>query len=591
MRCRSTTIMLCESHHTPKGSRPMSGYLPLKEQIRAAMKSNTLESLLETSDFKKLGELGVSMAELHNGGETDVMALLDRLVLTGPRDHVRLGYALRGFAAAVKGPATEIWGFFQTMMGRASGSSQYQLRDGIAKWVEANLEQAVILADRLRQEEWQAPLVHAFLSSWGRNAPTEALPYVLALGNDPRVAIRQAAASALTVIGDNCANERNAIISKLEDLLDDPDTRSGAAVGSAFHFLVTAPDSSAGLIRALEGACNAPSIEVRTALISGMLLGACPDPLRDKVFQFMKTADSTTPEILYLIDGIIDGMDFRAEGNVAADLLTAILAAEERAPSLKSFHLAIDKMRTSGDDVLGWFAVNWLRGGDPKICAQVLDLFQPLDRSIYQFNLDDFELNGQEVLYLLHKIFGYMLFTSGPAVSLFYACLAALAPEERPMLEDKIVSFWFRNYPRDIELLETVSKTYPRSGLDESVKRIRFSVDEYERSLDALAPNPALRPSLMERRIQAEIARERGKDVYKQAEAASIVSSLLSKSTLLYGRSSVTYFYPTPDAEPVRQVVALQEYETSATLPRLYVLHPARFDYFIRRFKSERRPV
>ena len=64
----------------------------------------------------------------------------------------------------------------------------------------------------------------------------------------------------------------------------------------------------------------------------------------------------------------------------------------------------------------------------------------------------------------------------------------------------------------------------------------------------------------------------------------------MAKKTILYGRASVSYFYSGPSAEPVRQIVPLVKHETSARMPRMDALYPARFNYMLRVFRAERRP-
>lgn len=284
-------------------------------------------------------------------------------------------------------------------------------------------------------------------------------------------------------------------------------------------------------------------------------------------------------------------MDLGEDRETIFDTLTALLTQETDAPSLEVFDSLTHKIVTADHSLLCWYATRWLLDGDIGICRQLSALFPPLNRSPYDFDLSSFNLTPAEVFYLARKIYVYLMFNHGAGVSLLIACLMELKLELRKQLEADIASFWLCNFPGDIEIFKAAIEAAPRKGLKVSVTRLRAHIDTYEKPLQTLPENPALRPSTMERRIQAELARERGRDVGRMAMKKSILGDLVHTSHLLYGRTSVTYVYRGEGEEPIRQVMPMQSFQTSAPLPKMDVLFPTRLNYLLYRFRREKRPT
>jgi hypothetical protein len=228
--------------------------------------------------------------------------------------------------------------------------------------------------------------------------------------------------------------------------------------------------------------------------------------------------------------------------------------------------------------------------GDPHVCSEIHSLFPPLDQSIYDFDLGPFSLRDDEALYLSRKVFGYMSYMHGPAVSLLSACLRRLQGTGRPALEEAIIDFWLRNYPNDLALFDQILVDHPWDGLGASIGRMRECVEAYQGALEELPRNRALEPSSSERRVQADIRADRQREITKVSHKNSIFASLMTVSTILYGRASITYTYAGPDEKPVRRAVPFTSHSIKTANPQMDVLHPARLNYLVWNFRSERRP-
>ncbi len=572
------------------------GNIPIKPEVLAAMQGHYLLALVDNVEFNNLHSFGAIIAKIHNEGDCDVIAFFDNFDWSGVaarRDHTRLSYILRGLVAAIEDETVRIVEFLHRVFLVLDQSSAYELRRGFQDWLSTDAERAPASVQIILSLNGDSPFVGPALVVWRNKAPADALQETLNICKDSRSEIRRQAihalsgfASAEEMLRFTAATELAAIIAGGSD--EDKLT----AISSAASMINEMNEAPPDLVSALTNACEDSSPAVRHQIIAGWAFrqNKFPERLRNQVFELMKNVTAEFEDTLDLVDTAISNMDIAQGRAEVFSLISAILTQPANPPPLKALDSTIYKIRSSSHADLGWFTTSWLLAGDFETCLQVHDLYQPLDQQIYDFDIADFDLRATDAAYLSRKIFGFLLFCHGPAVSLLYACLAAVEAKERPTLEREIAFFWLRNFPDDLKLFDAALAAQPRTGMKASIKRLHDLAGAYEGELKKLPRNPALRPSPLERQVQAEIARDQHADIMKSAKRNSILSSMFQESVLLYGRTSISYIYNGP-GQPVRQVIPLKSFETSAALPRMDGLYPVRFSYIVQRFRKERRPT
>lgn len=547
-------------------------------------------------DFAALGGVGEQFATLHNQGTIDAIQYFETLKgadLT-PQERTRISYVLASFSGAVSDTVDRIYSFFHMQCDPLSDYMHHQLENGFNRWAAANIRQLGKLAALINSGPHDILFLGALIFAWRTDAPADALTSALSFSGDKRQRIQRQAIHSLGGFADLSQQEEATVETRLTDLVssNEPDVQC-AAINAIVKRLDKQSNKSRLLVTTLDAASAGPSKEVRHALIAGLAhhQTAYPEPLRAKVTDLIKGVQTDSRGTLELADLALYSMDTDKDHETIFNTLTALLSQESGAPILEDLKLTSRKIEEATHDVVGGYTVSWLLDGSDAVCNQLSTLFPPLSSDAYDFDLVPFGLRDAEILYLTHKVFAYLMFSHGPAVSLLCACLMASKFEQRKELEEEIASFWLRNYPGDLEIFVAVSNEYPRKGLKASIKRLRQQVAAYETPLKALAANPALHPSTMERRIQAEIHHEKSTQISRAVEKKSLLSSLnFHKSVLLYGRASVTYIYSTGVDEPIRQVIPMQSFQTSSALPRMNILYPTRLQYHLFQFRMERRP-
>lgn len=569
--------------------------IPSGRELAAALERDDLLTAVAKLPLDRLKEVGAILAGMHADETPDVLGFFGRLswATMEHRDQMRFSYLVSGFITETSESPQKLVRFLHVLRSATGDANLYQLQDAFEHWLARQRSQYREILQIIQDGAWDSPFVGSVLQSWRQHAPSDALDATLGLCEDTRPGVRRQAIYALGSFVDSEDRVRKLAAHRLASLMDGPDSEEKRVAVLSATNMVAKPDGMLpDVTEALEKVAEAPSVEIRKELILSLVRNqdTYPAALRSKVFELMKSVRKDDVEAVNLIDMVLYNMDLESDPAAFADLLTTILGQSDGAPSLKSFDSAVQAIRSARHETLGRLVIRWLLEGEHEICSQIGDLFPPLDSSVYQFSFADFNLSVAEVFYLSRKVFGYMNFMHGPAVSLLYACLSALAEKMRKAMENEIVSFWLRNYPDDIEVFKAVFAAYPCDGIDKSIQRLEKGVVAYERALERLPSNPALLPSARERRIQSEIRSQQNRDIVKDARKTSILESMFHTKTILYGRSSITHVYRGQGSEPVRQVVTFSSFEHSAALPRMSVLQPAIFDRMLFDFRRERPP-
>lgn len=564
-----------------------------EESVRASLANGSFLQFVSELTIEQSREVGPVVAQASDTGDHDVIADLEALPWADVdrRVQILLGYVVQGFISATSEPARRVIPFAELMMTRAADFGAYGLQQAVGRWLDGGEGRCKDSYDILNLRS-ESTLLGLVLERWRVHAPANAIQAVLDLNVRHKGQHSNVATMALGGYGKTPDDVRARAIDALVAKLAGPDQAARTnAVYPAARF-ISEGAGSPELVDALEAIAKDPLPDDRDQLITAFVQNrySYPDRLRARTFELMKEASTRNPAVLGLVDSALYDLDVQNERRLIADIVAAIVDREENPASLGSFQSTVYKIREAGSGTRGWFFAQWLLCGEYRLRFDVHSLFEPLDRSLYEFSIADFNLSDQEILFLARKIFGFMFFSHGPAVSLLYACLAALRGQSQRELEAGIFSFWLANFPGDMDLFDELVRLYPHSGMKASVARIRKRHRAREAEIIALPANPALQPSTSERRVQAELTFEQQAEIHRAAEKGSIFASMMHKSTIMYGRSSVSYMHGPDGSEPIRQVLPLAKYEISTPIPRMDVLQPALVDYMLRMFRMEEHP-
>ena len=110
---------------------------------------------------------------------------------------------------------------------------------------------------------------------------------------------------------------------------------------------------------------------------------------------------------------------------------------------------------------------------------------------------------------------------------------------------------------------------------------------EFYAGLEAAGTIKELHPSDYQRDVVLQRSNDEMRAAHKKAEGNSVLLSLVRRSTILYGRRSLTYV---TDYDGSQRAVAmdLKSFEASFELPRREILDPVGLDYMLRVYRVEK---
>jgi len=565
----------------------------MKDKFINALQSGELVEWVRALGYQEIEEATELLVQEHNAGSIDLIVhfkSLDTSEFTS-RDLMNWARVFQDAIPQIECETDEIFTLTTNLIEASKSSSDHYLYTGFGNWLEQDDERASDIFKLIVEKNGDSELTYTCLMVWCQHDQDSALDGLLSTIDSGHTVNRSAAIRALKHFDiDTCDRGGEAIVALQKVTKDGSPADISNAVFTATCLLEKSSVPIPLLVDTLESACNEPEPEVRRELIGSWTLrpSAFPDHLRDEVFKLISTVPGQDLATMQYVDTALRKLDIDSDRDVVLSILNSLLTLENGAHKLKQLDSTSYALLKVPNALTGWYVVNWLLSGNPFLCRAVFDLFPPLNRSVINFSLDEFELTDDEVFYLARKVFAYLLLANEVAVSLLAACLLKLSGDSQSHLAEAIADFWLRNYPQDIELFDALLKQ--DKGLTKPVKIIKRLRKEYLDGLEAGGENSALAPSSNERRIQFEIESQRHKKMYKDAEKNSVLLSIMPVQPVLYGNTVISYMHKGSGEPPVRQEIAMQSHSMSTAIPRMDILCPGWLNYLRFTYRMEERP-
>jgi hypothetical protein len=192
-------------------------------------------------------------------------------------------------------------------------------------------------------------------------------------------------------------------------------------------------------------------------------------------------------------------------------------------------------------------------------------------------------MSGKEQVVLCHKAIAYLFVHSAIAASLVVAALRAQDKQVRNELIALLIHPILRNFRGDARhyLL-----SIPRGDAAYSpVRKALKANDDYVKAANIQPPIKELAPSADQRYLARLRRHDWGRQIRKDAEKQSVLLSLVHRSTILYGRSAMTYVGGL-DKPPM--TMDLHPVSHSIEMPQLSSIDPVGLDWLLNIFAASK---
>jgi hypothetical protein len=274
----------------------------------------------------------------------------------------------------------------------------------------------------------------------------------------------------------------------------------------------------------------------------------------------------------------------------ALALISPLIAAHDDLVSLEALDGFSYAVLQLAPDQLAGVMIGWLLSLNPNLGQATMSLVSdhhgdaPL---VLEVDGTSLGLSDAEMILLAHRAIGYLFIHSITAASLVLGLIQGAAEGPRKVMADILFDSLLINYSGELAdwLRERAKDT--SDPAQPVIAELLTRLEAYIEGLRKAGRIKELRPSERERLIENHRQHESMRQAHKQAEKKSVFMSIVSRSVMLYGNRSISYFEG-PDGKKQRNEMKLHSISHSFEAPRLDILEPFDLDYTLRVFRAMR---
>lgn len=565
----------------------------MKDEFIKALKSGRFIGWVNELNYSDLKQAADIIVEQHAAGLIDLIGELNSLdSSTLERSQLQQwSIIFHDAKPQIDIDATQIFDLTSELIESFDRPYDYHLRAGFEGWLENNQTLAPKIFKLIMERAQESELMYICLKAWREIDVPSAYSAILSTLNSEFRNIKHSALNALSLFELSALENGDEAITALARIAQgDSDEDAVRAVSTITHLLEKSDQAIPELVKALVAVCENPKPDMNRELISGwsMRPSAFPDQAEESVIELMATLPNDVVGNTQFLDSILCQFDFDKDRNIAMTILSRLLTHEYSPHVLKQMESVKYALSELPKEIKSWYVITWFLTGDHRLGEAASELYSSLSEDLIEFSLDGFDLSEAEIFYLTKKVFAYLFYSNGAAVSILAGFLSVTKNNAQTELATFIGNFWLRNYPSDIDSFVELAKK--EQTLKKPVRAMKKTVKAYLEGTDQNDVNLALKPSENEWRIQSEIKYKKDKEMRSDIHRNSIFGSVMSVSPVLYGSSMISYIHPANDGIPVRQEIPMQTHSMSGPYPRMLRLCPEWLNYLLFQFRIAERP-
>lgn len=271
-------------------------------------------------------------------------------------------------------------------------------------------------------------------------------------------------------------------------------------------------------------------------------------------------------------------------------LLQELLVAHDGKLRIEVFDSAVAKICNSSV-LMSRATTRWFLSGERALCTALHEIANTHFGDEYQICVDTSEListDHDQVIFLARKAIGYFFIKEVTAASVVISLMRHASTDQTlHELGGLLFNPLLLNYPGSLRDYVKIQAAQESGLVKTTIENAWSSVERYLEVLRAVPNLPALHAGQSQRESYRRHMSESMAESMKSAEKKSILRTLCSRSTLLYGNKSINYIYA-GDGEPHRMEIPLTSHSYSFDFPRMDNIDPCGLDYMLRVFRAER---
>lgn len=573
-----------------------------REDIIAHSQASTLPELfVERLRGHSRDELGQAfrtlLIEMHNDGSIDVLEPARSIASSSIDQHqfFTVMHAYTDLIPSLVADAPAMLAAVKGLTARAGNDMASGMPNGAFRtWAEQHDRAQATLAAIDPADPEDSAYLFLGLQALAKSDAAEALTIAINYLQGPDVPARSAAAKAIGTFA-----------------LMTTETRS-AAVAALSAAVPTADDNNLGHV--LTAICEIARAHQELAPEATKLIEASTPKVSDQAIhqlslELMFHGEELPPEIVAGLTAIVQKVPIGNKGTLtnidafagklidhkrldeALALITPLIAAHEDLTSMDTLDGTSHALLRLPPDQFAQVMTGWLLSLDRNLGAATMALVgdhhgdTPL---IVEVGDTALGLDDADRILLAHRAIGWLFIHSITAASLLLGLLKGASEPARQAIADILFDPLLINYSGDLAAWLTERARTASDPEKATITDLLARLEAYIEGLRKAGRIKELRPSERERLIERHRQHRSMQEAHKAAEKKSVFMSIVSRSVLLYGNRSISYFEG-PDGNKQRNEMKLHSFSHSIESPRLDILEPFDLDYTLRVFRAMRK--
>ena len=291
--------------------------------------------------------------------------------------------------------------------------------------------------------------------------------------------------------------------------------------------------------------------------------------------------------------GVLDQIDFAIPKMIDAGFLDIVLELLEHVVihnsgeiSIGKFNHFIRKVSVENKGYLSEIAARWLLEGNLYICSGFAESLK--EETKLELNKSDLPLEHDDIIFICRKAVGHFFMKPLLATSVLLSVIKHSNPksadEAAKLLFDPLLTSYGGKVREQLEDFCNENSDPEKSVIQGVLDQKIAYLDKFEGIEKLVELHPSEKRRQAERARWQEVMRQSTKEAHKQ----SVLLSMVSKQTLLYGVSSLTFIEE--DDGSYRQLdTKLGQFSTEFEYPKMDIIDPVGLKHQLYGYKVEQR--
>jgi hypothetical protein len=316
--------------------------------------------------------------------------------------------------------------------------------------------------------------------------------------------------------------------------------------------------------------------------------GNIPIGTAESLFRQLERVESKNTATLRCIDFAVSATLPSPLRQYGLRLLRALL--ESGKVSMEAFRATAASL--GRDDGLSALATEWFSAGHRPLCQAVGDVVNTRHKDAMNLRFDDSTLSlagdTADRVFVAKRVVGFLFNKPKTAIGFLASLLTGQDPEADSSVSELIIDPMLINYPGSGREALVTAIDAASTGVQPSLRALLDVLDGYLERITSTPRLRALEVQQVERESYRRYLASTMEESMKEAEKKSALLSLMHRSTLLYGRSSVSYVDQL-DGSSQRMEVPMSTHGVSVEFPRMSNIDPVGLDFRLRVLRNETR--